>query len=96
MRPRRSIAGGGLSGSYDGSIELACENPASRVFNQMTGQMSVRDIAGTALVVFPGDVTIGTWRSSGRGARGVSHRLSADPNLTRAIRPGGECHLEPE
>jgi len=27
---------------------------------------------------------------------GGQARLSADPNLTRAIRPGGECHLEPE
>ena len=25
-----------------------------------------------------------------------ARRLSGDPNLTRVIRLGGECHLEPE
>ena len=43
-------------------IELACENPANRgefrVFNQMTEQMSVTDIAATVQAAFPGEVTI--------------------------------------
>jgi UDP-sulfoquinovose synthase len=43
-------------------IQLACENPASRgefrVFNQMTEQMSVRDIAATVQAAFPGEVAI--------------------------------------
>jgi UDP-sulfoquinovose synthase len=43
-------------------IQLACENPANRgefrVFNQMTEQMSVRDIAATVQAAFPGEVTV--------------------------------------
>jgi UDP-sulfoquinovose synthase len=39
-------------------IQLACENPANRgefrVFNQMTEQMSVKDIAETVQAAFPG------------------------------------------
>jgi len=39
-------------------IQLACENPANRgefrVFNQMTEQMSVRDIAATVQAAYPG------------------------------------------
>jgi UDP-sulfoquinovose synthase len=43
-------------------IQIACENPANRgefrVFNQMTEQMSVRDIADTVSRAYPGEVTI--------------------------------------
>jgi UDP-sulfoquinovose synthase len=43
-------------------IQIACENPANRgefrVFNQMTEQMSIRDIADTISRAYPGEVTI--------------------------------------
>jgi UDP-sulfoquinovose synthase len=43
-------------------IQIACENPANRgefrVFNQMTEQMSIRDIADTVSRAYPGEVTI--------------------------------------
>ena len=43
-------------------IQIACENPANRgefrVFNQMTEQMSIRDIADTVARAYPGEVTI--------------------------------------
>ncbi len=43
-------------------IQIACENPANRgefrVFNQMTEQMSVRDIADTISRAYPGEVTV--------------------------------------
>jgi UDP-sulfoquinovose synthase len=43
-------------------IQIACENPANRgefrVFNQMTEQMSILDIADTVSRAYPGEVTI--------------------------------------
>jgi hypothetical protein len=62
----------------------------------MTGQMSVKDITGTARAAFPGDVTIGNLENF--WSRRPWRERSADrgPQSDEGHRPGGECHLEPE